>query len=130
MPNRIPVKEGTFLENVDGGVLTANKCKSCGQIFFPKAAYCLSCLGEDMEEVKLSRRGKLYTYTIGRLPSMHFESPYAIGYVDLPEGVRVFAPLVMMEDKPLQIGMDMEVTIDKLWQEEDNEIIGYRFKPV
>lgn len=130
MPNRIPVKEGTFLENPEGGVLIANKCKSCGQVFFPKAVFCLTCLGEEMEEVKLDRKGKLYTYTIGHLPSMHFEPPYAIGYVDMPEGVRVFAPLVMMEDKPFKIDMDMEVVIGTLWQEGDNEIIGYRFKPV
>jgi uncharacterized OB-fold protein len=130
MPNRIPVKEGTFLENAEGGVLLANKCKSCGQVFFPKAVFCLTCLNEEMEEVKLSRQGKLFTYTIVRMPSMHFEPPYAIGYITMPEGIRIFAPLIMNEDKAFSIGMDMEVVIEKLWQENDNEVIGYRFKPV
>jgi uncharacterized OB-fold protein len=130
MANRVPVREGTFVEGPEGGVLLANKCKSCGQAFFPKAVFCLTCLNDEMEELRLSRRGRLYTYTIGRLPSMHFVPPYAIGYVDMPEGVRIFAPLNMTEDKPLRIGMDMEVVIETLWQEGDNEIIGYRFKPV
>lgn len=130
MAAKIPIKEGTFIEDPKGGILLANKCKSCGQIFFPKAVFCLSCFNEDMSELKLSRRGKLYSYTIGRMPSMHFEPPYAIGYIDMPEGVRIFAPLKIIEDKPLKVGMDMEVVIEKLWQEGDNEVIGYKFKPV
>jgi len=130
MPNRVPVKEGTFLESPEGGVLLANKCKSCGQVFFPKAVFCLTCLNEEMEEIQLSRKGKLFTYTIVRFPSMHFEPPYAIGYVTMPEGIRVFAPFIMSDDKPFKIGMDMELVIEKLWQENENEIIGYRFKPV
>jgi len=64
------------------------------------------------------------------MPSMHFEPPYAIGYVVLPEGVRIFAPLEIVEGKPFEIDMEMEVVIEKLWQEDDNEIIGYKFKPV
>ena len=130
MAERIPVREGTFTETPEGPILLANRCKSCGQAFFPKVAFCLTCFNEDMEELKLSQRGKLYTYTIGRMPSTHFEPPYAIGQVDVPEGLRVFAPLEMTEDKPFIIGMEMEVFIDKLWQEDDKEVIGYKFKPV
>lgn len=131
MAEGIPAKEGTFLDNPEeGAILLANKCKSCGQIFFPKAVFCLTCYNEDMEELKLSRRGKLYSYTIGRMPSIHFEPPYAIGYVDLPEGVRIFTPLKMIGDKPFSIDMEMEVVIEKLWQEGDTEVIGYKFKPI
>ena len=83
-----------------------------------------------MEEVVLSRRGKLYSYTIGRMASTHFQPPYAVGLVDLPEGVRIFAPLKMTEDKTYRIGMEMEVVIEELWQENDKQVIGYKFKPV
>lgn len=130
MANKVPIREGAFTESPNGGILLANKCKACGQIFFPKVVFCLSCLNEDLDEVQLSRRGRLYSYTIGYMPSMHFQPPYAIGYVDLPEGVRIFAPLEIVEGKPFQIDMEMEVLIEKLWQEDDNEIIGYKFKPV
>lgn len=130
MAERIPIKEGLFMEQGGQGMLLANKCQSCGQIFFPKAIFCLNCSNKDMAELKLSRRGKLYAYTIGRMDSMYFKAPYAIGYIDMPEGVRVFAPLKMMQDKPLKIGMEMELAIENLWQEDGKEIIGYRFKPV
>ena len=130
MPQRIPVREGTFIESPEGSMLLANRCKSCGQVFFPKSKICYTCLGEEMEELKLGRRGKLYTYTIGRMASIHFEPPYAIGYIDMPEGVRVYAPLGLVNDRPLEVGMEMEVSIEKLWQDGDKEVIGYKFYPV
>ncbi len=130
MAEQIAIKEGLFVESAEGCILVANRCKSCGQIFFPKVVSCLSCSNEDMEELKLSQKGKLYSYCIGHMPSSHFQPPYAIGYVDMPEGVRIFTPLKMMEDKPFKVGMEMGVTLEKLWQEGDKEVIGYKFKPV
>lgn len=130
MPEKIPIRKGIFTKVQDRGALLANKCKSCGQIFFPKTVLCLSCLREDMEEIVLSEQGILYSYTIAHMPSMHFEPPYAVGYVDMPEGVRIFTPLNVVEDKPFKIGMEMHIVIEGLWQEEDKEIIGYKFEPV
>jgi uncharacterized OB-fold protein len=129
MAQVVPVGEGLF-ENAEGGRLLGNRCGSCGKIYFPKAQFCFNCFDKDMEEVGLSRRGKLYAYTIGRMASTHFQPPYVIGLVDLPEGVRVFAPLKMTEDKTYRIGMEMEVVIEELWQEDNRQIIGYKFKPV
>jgi len=130
MAEVVPVREGILVEDAEGGRLLGNKCKCCGQLFFPKARFCFTCFNKDMEEAVLSRHGRLYSYTIAHMPSTHFQPPYAIGFVDLPEGVRVFAPLKMTEAKPFKVGMDMEVVIEKLWQEDDKQVIGYKFKPV
>ena len=130
MANVVPFWEGTFKEDARGGRLVGNKCKSCGKIYFPKAQFCFDCFDKGMEEVGLSRRGKLYSYTIGRMASTHFRPPYAVGLIDLPEGVRVFAPLIMTEDETYTIGMEMELVIEELWRENHNEIIGYKFKPM
>ncbi len=129
MTNRVPLKQGLFDEK-EGGRLIGNRCSSCERVYFPKARFCFNCFGKDMEDIILSRRGKLYSYTIGRMSSTHFQPPYVVGLIDLPEGVRVFAPLKVQEDQPLKIGMEMEVVIDVLWQEEGKSIIGYKFKPV
>lgn len=127
---KVPIREDTFIEDSEGGKLLASKCKSCGQIFFPKVQICLSCFNEDMEKITLSRRGKLYSYTVAHMRSSNFEAPHPMGYVDLSESVRVFAPLKMVKDKPLKIGMEMEVVIEKLWVQGDKEVMGYKFKPV
>ena len=124
--------EDAFTETAEGGRLVGAKCRKCGQVFFPKVRACLNCFNEDMKDVVLSRRGKLYSYTIGRMPSLHFWPPYCLGYIDMPEGVRIFAPLKVEESgyEQLKIGMEMSVTIEKLWQEDDKEIIGWKFEPV
>ena len=130
MKEKIPVQEGAFKSTQDGVVLLANKCKACGQLFFPKVAYCLSCLHDETMEVVLSKTGKLYSYTVAYMPSTHFKPPYALGYIDMPEGVRIFAPLIIDDTKPFQVGMEMQVVLETLWQEDEKEIIGYKFVSV
>ncbi len=130
MAERVPIREGAFREDAGGGVLLGNKCTACGQIFFPKVKLCLACLHEELEEAPLSRRGRLYSYTIAHMPCSFFSPPHAMGYVDFPEGVRVFAPLKIIEEKPFEVGMEMEVVIEKLWDLEEKEVIGYVMKPV
>jgi uncharacterized OB-fold protein len=83
-----------------------------------------------MDEVTLSRRGRLYTFTIAETGPPGFDVPYAFGYVDLPEGVRVFAPLTDCEYDRLEIGMELELVLGKIRQEDGVEVIGYKFRPV
>jgi uncharacterized OB-fold protein len=129
MAETVPVREDLF-DETGGGRLHANKCTACGRIYFPKATFCFDCLAKEMEEIILSRRGKLYSYAVGRMPSTHLQPPYAVGLVDLPEGVRVFAPLFLTADEKYKIGMEMEIYLDTLWEEENKQIRGYKFKPV
>ena len=126
----VPLREGLFTRDTEGGVLLASRCTLCGQVFFPKRGHCLDCLNNSMESVVLSRTGKLYTFTIVYMPTEHYSPPYAIGWVEFPEGVRVFGQIEGWEQQSLRIGMDMQVIIGKLWEEEEQEVIGYKFEPV
>jgi len=115
--------------------LIGSKCRSCGKVFFPPKTVCSSCFKRyELEEVTLSKKGKLYTYSVISLglPS-GFDKPYACGYVDLPEGVRLFSILDECEpfDQVLKTGMKMEMVIKKIkHDEEGNIIVGYKFKPI
>ncbi|MEW6444305.1 MAG: OB-fold domain-containing protein [bacterium] len=129
MAERIPIREGTFRDAPDGGALLGNRCRSCRQVFFPKAKLCLACLHQELEEVVLSRTGTLYSYTIAHMPSSRFQPPCAMGFVDLPEGLRIFAPLKPAEGRAFEVGMEMEVVIGRLWEEGGKEVIGYMFQP-
>lgn len=112
--------------------LMGSKCTACGQVSFPRKRICPKCHQEQtVETVTLSRTGKLYTFAVVRVAPPGFNAPYALGYVDLPEGVRVFSQLTECEFEKLKIGMEMEVTIEKLTEDQErNDIIGYKFKPV
>ena len=128
MAEKVWIREGIVAEGPEGDTLAGNQCKACGQVFFPKAEkVCLNCLEGPLEDLPLSRKGKLCSYTVVHMRASGFQPPYAVGFVDLPEGVRVFAPLEMEEGKPFKVGMEMEVRVGTLWEEEDKEILGFKF---
>lgn len=129
MTEDVLFREDLFKKTPDGYILVGNKCTRCGAVYFPKADFCTTCLSETMEEIELSKRGTLYSYTITRVRLPKFPVPHAIGFVTLPEKLRIFTPLVM-GDKEFQVGDTMEMVIDTLWTEEDKNIIGYKFKAV
>lgn len=129
MTARVPFREGLF-EKVSGRwILVGSKCKQCGQAFFPQREWCLNCSGRDLERIDLGHSGKLYSFTIVHMPSEHFEPPYAVGWIELPEGIRVFSQIRQWQEYPLKIGMDMELAIEKLWDEDEREVLGYTFRP-
>jgi len=130
MFKKIPVREGAFAEGPEGGILLANKCNSCGQVFFPKVTSCLSCFNDELKDIVLSQQGNLYSYSVVHMPASHFKPPYAVGYINMPEGIRIFAPLKMVEGKPFKVGMKMSLVIEELWKEEDTEVVGYKFNPI
>jgi uncharacterized OB-fold protein len=125
----VPFKEGLFEEVSGKWSLVGCRCRHCGKVTYPCRQVCLNCLSEDMERFRLSREGKLYSFTVVHMPSEHFKPPYAVGWVELPEGIRVFSPIRHWKENPLEIGMDMELEIENLWEEGEKQVIGYIFRP-
>lgn len=135
--NQKPIMEGIIKFPTQAGDpprLLGNKCSSCGKVFFPKRAICPDCFTDDtLTEFELSSRGEIYAYTVVHYPPpLGFEVPYAYGYVELTEdNIRVFTMFTQCDPEKLQIGMDVELTIEKMRTDKDGtEIIGYKFKPV
>ena len=84
-----------------GRSLTGSRCLHCGTVAFPPARGCQSCGGSSQETLELGRRGTVWGFTVQRfapksppyvVPADGFV-PFAVGYVDLPEGVKVEAVL-------------------------------------
>jgi uncharacterized OB-fold protein len=56
--------------------------------------------------------------------------PYAIGFVELPEGVRIQTLFTGCDPENLRTGMKMEMVIERLQEDEmGNEIVTYKFRP-
>ena len=134
----IPVIDGLFTWPADKPQLIGTRCLCCGTYFFPKSFSCNNprCKEKKLEEVLLSPRGKLYSYTIQYYPPpppFKFEepfSPYAIGLIELPEGIRVLGMLTGCQFEELKIGMEVEMVVEKLYQEGGKEVVTWKFKPV
>jgi uncharacterized OB-fold protein len=83
-----------------------------------------------MEEKQLKDGAKLYTYTTVRMPVHKYTPPFTLGWVEYPDGVRIMSQIKERDEQPLKIGMDMDLVIDTLWEEETKVVIGYKFQPL
>ena len=112
------------------GFLLGSRCGNCGAHFFPVRQACSGCLHSELETVRFSTTATLYTFSVVRQSTPDFEVPYALGYVDLPEGVRVMTQLTGREPEDYELGMEMELVVEPFGLDEDgNEMAGYRFRP-
>lgn len=130
---QVPIRPGMFRIPDEPGqkaYLYGGKCKTCGTYFFPVREICLNCGAESMEEVPLSGRGKIYTYTIAQqqVPGALVKVPYAVAIVVLEEGCQVHT--VITENwESLDVDMDVEVYFEKMGEDEQgNDQLAYKFR--
>jgi len=110
--------------------LEAAKCKSCGKVCFPPRLVCQGCKGRTFETVRLGDEGKLLTYTVIRVASDKFakETPYAVGIVEMNDGVRLTAQLTDIDG--LEIGQNVKLVFRKIQDDGNAGIHCYGYKAV
>jgi uncharacterized OB-fold protein len=119
--------------------LVGHRCLKCGSVNFPPKATCKYCFsGSEFEEVTLSGRGIIYSYTIiaggGAPPEFseqaHCQGSYPVVLVELEEGPRVIAQLVDPPAEGISIGMPVQAVFRKIYEEEGVIRYGFKFRPV
>jgi uncharacterized OB-fold protein len=136
----IPLREGLWKNLRNGNEqarLIGSRCSSCGEIFFPKKEknWCVHCNRPALKETTLSNKGKIATYSVVmQQPGGGFYKgpvPYAYGCVDLEDGVRIETLFSADNFDQLEVGMDVELVIERLYTDNDgNEVVTFKFKPV
>ncbi len=138
----VPAVDGWFTVDGDEPTLIGQRCTSCGTYVFPRARVCCPnphCRSTDFDEVPLSRRGKIWSYTDARyqppppfVPSSGEHQPFAIAAVELAtEGIVVLGqvvPGVGVDD--LAVGDEVELVIDTLFSDDEHEHLIWKWKPV
>lgn len=132
---RIPIKDDLFRvpTNGDPGSLIGTKCKDCGEVFHPKRYVCLNCYSENLEQIDLSKSGKIFTYTITRVsyPGSPVTAPFVTARILMPENVHVLTHITDIDIENVKIGSEVELYFWKSGEDEEgNEIMAYAFKPV
>ena len=134
---RVPIEPGFFTVPDDPATpprLLGSRCRACGEYFFPRRVVCARCLAEDTQNVELSPRGTLYTWTYVYFPLFGTKRAdhgggYGVGQIDLPEGPRVQAVL-SGEPGVFHIGMEMEIELETLREnKEGQDVVIHRFRP-
>ena len=114
----------------DKPILLGSKCKNCGKIYFPKRGVCSECFSKELEDAPLSRKGKLFAYTVAYAGPISDKVPYAFGYVELPEGVKIFSLLTENNPDKLEVDMEMDLTTGDIKDPVEEELkTVYMFKP-
>jgi uncharacterized OB-fold protein len=117
-----------YWEGAKAHELLIRKCRTCGRHHFYPRDLCPSCFSSDVEWIKGSGRGTIYSFTICHRPAPSFEkeAPYNIVLVELEEGVRMMSTVVECSNDDLEMGMAVEVVYDDVTP----EVTLPKFRPV
>lgn len=135
----IPAVEGLFTDTAEGPRLVGSRCRSCATPYFPRSPVCHNpdCTESKVEDASFGPRGKLWSCAIQNypppLPARYDEpyKPYAVGVVDLSDGLRVLGRISTDDPEGLQVGTDVELVLEKLYRDEGgNDVITWKFRPL
>ena len=109
--------------------LTGGRCRACGARSFPRGPVCTNCLSEDIAACNVGDRGTLYSYSIVHQAPKGWAVPYALGYIDLPDDVRVLAHLDVAASA-VKIDMPMKLAVGVVGADAaGSPLMSYTFAP-
>jgi uncharacterized OB-fold protein len=125
----------------DPPALIGAQCEECGAVVFPVPTGCPRCSSQRLATVELARRGAVWTWTSQefRPKSPPYTGPgddrsfqrYYVGYVELPDQLRVEARLVGYDEREPEIGETVELLVVPFTTDADgNEVRTFAFAPV
>ena len=138
-----PAIEGWFTTGPEPALI-GSRCTDCGCVFFPRTggegSFCRNpgCSGEGFEDVELSRRGVVWSYTDAQyqppppyIPVSDPFEPFALAAVELPEGLVVLGQVAAgYAVGDLHVGQEAELVVETLYTDDDSERTIWRWKPV
>jgi uncharacterized OB-fold protein len=103
------------LDDASGSALEGVECPACSVVTYPPVVSCPRC-GTGTVARELSTHGVVWSWTVQRFTpkSPPFEQaddeagPFIVGYIELPENVRILAVLEFYPDE-VEIGMKVEL---------------------
>jgi uncharacterized protein len=112
--------------------LIGSRCKNCNHVAFPRREICPACVKPGtMQDVDLSRTGKIDTFAVLHVAAKGFPVPYVVGYVRTADGPRIFSVIQADEAdrNSLEIGSEVELILGKTCDDEQgDEVMGFQFR--
>ena len=137
---RVPAAEGWFTMDEAAPQLLGARGVESGSYFWPTALAVSanpSRPAEQREPAALSRRGRLWSWTTNHYPPPEPYVapdpfvPYTVCAVELDvEQMVVLGQLATGADAAqLEVGMDMELVLGPLYEDDDNEYVMWQWAP-
>jgi len=132
----LPVVDYIKLPEDGDPYLEGHKCYECSSIYLKKRKACSKCFSrKEMEVIKLSNTGKVYSFSIVHRSFPGIDVPYISTIVDLDGGGTIKGNLINCLPDPKEIPFDMPVKIifdDALGRKDadGNSYISFFFQPI
>jgi uncharacterized OB-fold protein len=131
MGKQVPIVDYLVLD--DGAPhLVANRCDSCGALYFDRRNACAKCSGRSFSRQRLADDGTVRSFTIVHRAAPGVPTPYVSAIVDLSGGGVVKTNLLHVEPAPdnLQFGMKVRLTTTVAGVDDDGtEAIQFGYAP-
>ena len=115
LPQATPIS-APFWEALKAQTVKIQQCDSCQHwIFFPRA-HCPACASNTLSWRQISGHGRLYTYTVARVPTLpefSDEMPQLLAVVEFDEGPHINTTLVGVTEAELEVGMRVRPVFDQ-----------------
>ncbi|MFF7248725.1 bifunctional MaoC family dehydratase N-terminal/OB-fold nucleic acid binding domain-containing protein [Embleya sp. NPDC008237] len=110
-PRKVVNKDNqAFWDGVAAGKLLFQKCLDCATPRFPFAPGCNKCASLEWETVESTGKGVVYSHVTMHYPKFPaFDMPYAVGLIELEEGVRMLGNVLGVPHDEVRIGMPVEL---------------------
>jgi len=108
--------------------LYGQKCTDCGAVSYPRRHLCWQCSSSRLAEHKLSRRGRVFTFTRDFLVPTP-DPPTVVVSSDLEGGGRFFAQLTDADPATVTVDMPVELTFRRIHEGEDLVNYFWKFRP-
>ncbi|MGW1883575.1 OB-fold domain-containing protein [Streptomyces sp. NPDC001970] len=114
-----------FWDAVAEHKLLIQRCGGCGTLRFPWLPGCGACGSAQWDTVEAGGEGTVYSYVVMHHPPFPaFDPPYAVGLIELAEGVRMVSNVVGVPYDKVRIGMP--VRLEFLRVDEELELPVFR----
>ncbi|MFF7228896.1 OB-fold domain-containing protein [Streptomyces sioyaensis] len=117
-----------FWEGVARHRLLIQRCTGCRTLRFPWLPGCSRCGSPEWDTVEASGAGTVFSYVVLHHPPFPaFDPPYAVGLIELAEGVRMVSNIVGVPYDQVRIGMPVRLAFQRV--DEEYELPVFRATP-
>lgn len=108
--------------------LYGQKCRDCGAVSYPRRHLCWRCSSAGLDDHKISRRGRVFTFTKDHLVP-NPDPPTVMVSADLDGGGRFFAQLTDCDPAAVGFEMPVELCFRRIHEGEDYVNYFWKFRP-
>ncbi|MEV6563217.1 bifunctional MaoC family dehydratase N-terminal/OB-fold nucleic acid binding domain-containing protein [Streptomyces kronopolitis] len=107
-----------FWAGVAAHRLLIQRCTGCRTLRFPWLPGCSRCGSPEWDTVEASGAGTVFSYVVLHHPPFPaFDPPYAVGLIELVEGVRMVSNIVGVPHDRVRIGMPVRLAFQRVDEE-------------